>query len=56
MAFGLTSTPGTFQSAINATLAPCLRQFDMLFFNILFYNSSYADDLKHLWTVLQLLA
>lgn len=57
MAFGLKGAPGTFQAAMNATLAPCLRQFTLVFFDdILVYNSSFSDHIQHLWTVLQLLA
>jgi hypothetical protein len=46
MAFGLSGAPGTFQGAMNATLAPGLRRFVIVFFDdILVYSETYADHL-----------
>jgi hypothetical protein len=57
VAFGLTGAPGTFQSAMNSTLASCLCQSALVFFDdILVYNSSLSDHVIHLRIVLQLLA
>jgi hypothetical protein len=56
MAFGLTGAPATFQHAMNATLAPVLRKFALVFFDdILIYSKSYSEHLHHLETVLQIL-
>jgi hypothetical protein len=56
MAFGLTGAPATFQHAMNATLAPVLRKFALVFFDdILIYSKNYSDHLHHLETVLQIL-
>lgn len=51
MAFGLTGAPATFQHAMNASLAPVLRKFALVFFDdILVYSAT-----KHLETVLSIL-
>lgn len=57
MAFGLTRAPGTFQRAMNSTLAPGLRRFMLVFFDdILVYSHSYEEHLYHLDLVFQWLA
>lgn len=56
MAFGLTGAPATFQHAMNATLAPVLRKFAVVFFDdILIYSPSYTEHLEHLATVFSIL-
>lgn len=56
MAFGLTGAPGTFQGAMNDTLAPVLRKCAIVFFDdILIYSKSFEDHLIHLRQVLQIL-
>jgi hypothetical protein len=56
MDFSLTSAPGTFQNAMNTTLAPLLRKCALVFFDdILIYNSSFDDHVHHLQQVLELL-
>jgi hypothetical protein len=56
MAFGLTGAPGTFQKAMNSTLAPLLRKCVLVFFDdILVYSTSSEDHLGHLHSMLQLL-
>lgn len=49
MAFGLTGALGTFQDAMNSTLAPGLRRFVIVFFDdILIYSRTFEDHLEHL--------
>lgn len=56
MAFGLTGTPATFQFAMNASLAPVLRKFALVFFDdILIYSRSYEEHLGHVQEVLAIL-
>jgi hypothetical protein len=56
MAFGLTGAPGTFQRAMNTILQLVFRKCALVFFdNILVYNSTFEDHLKHLQQVFELL-
>jgi hypothetical protein len=56
MAFGLTGAPGTFQLAMNSTLAPYLRKFVLVFFDdIMLYSRNYEDHVLHVKLVLELL-
>jgi hypothetical protein len=53
MAFGLTGAPGSFQGAMNCTLAPGLCKFVIVFFDdILVYSTSFEEHLEHLRQVL----
>ena len=46
MSFGFTGAPGTFQDAMNTTLAPYLRKFVLIFFNdILIHSASLEEHL-----------
>lgn len=56
MAFGLTGAPGTFQEAMNSTLAPYLRKFVLVFFDdILIYSRTFEEHIMHIKLVFELL-
>jgi hypothetical protein len=56
MAFGLTGAPATFQFSMNASLAPVLRKFALVFFDdILVYSKTYEEHLQHLRAILSIL-
>lgn len=56
MPFGLTNASATFQALMNEVLQPYLCRFVLVFFDdILVYNSSWADHLRHVRAVFQLL-
>ena len=56
MPFGVAGGPGTFQLAMNATLAPLLRKCVLVFLDdILIYSTTIEEHLHHIGAVLQLL-
>lgn len=57
MAFGLTGAPGTFQGAMNVTLAPGLQKFVIVFFDdILVFSLTLESHICHLQQVFDWLA
>lgn len=56
MPFGLCGAPGTFQIAMNTTLAPLLRKCVIVFFDdILVYSPTLEAHVTHLKAVLNIL-
>jgi len=56
MPLGVAGGPGTFQLAMNATLAPLLRKCVLVFLDdILIYSTTIEEHLHHIGAVLQLL-
>jgi hypothetical protein len=52
MPFGLTNTSATFQALMNDVMHPSLCRFILIFFDdIIVYNSSWSEHLRHLHLV-----
>ena len=52
MPFGFSNAPSTFQAAMNQVFKPFLRRFVIFFNDILVYNRSESEHLKHLHCML----
>jgi hypothetical protein len=56
MACRLTNTPSTFQALMKEVLHAYLRRFVLvIFYDILIYNTTWAEHLQHIWLVLLVL-
>jgi hypothetical protein len=53
MSFGLTNASATFQVLMNDVLRPFLHRFVLVFNDILIYNSSWSEHLRHVRLVLE---
>ena len=56
MPFGLTNAPSTFQATMNELFHPHLRKYVLVvFYDILVYNKTWEEHMKHLGQVSSLL-
>jgi hypothetical protein len=57
MLFGLSTAPGTFQSAMNQVFAGQIHKSVLVFVNdILIYSKSFSEHAQHLTEVFQILS